>query len=371
MRSLATIKKIDEIRAIEGADKICAYVIGGWVIVDQIEKYSVNELVVMCEIDSWIPTELAPFLSKGKEPREFEGVKGERLRTVKLRGQISQGLILPVNDCITYMESLSTTGDEYHYNIQEGDDFTDALNVKKYEKPITAQLAGIARGNFPSFIPKTDQERVQNLKSELDSWSESGLSFEVSEKIDGTSATFYRNDRLIEDGKDPYGVCSRNLDLKESEGNTYWIIARNGVLDALEKAGRNIAIQGEIAGPGIQKSQYNLPKAMFFVFDIFDIDTQKYFTSEERQAFCKEYGLTHVPLFATQTLLKEADDTSKLFNETTDVQNLLNRATGVSALNYKYGSGESLREGLVFKCQTDPSISFKAISNKWLLKYEE
>ena len=373
MRALATIRVIDSISPIENADAIEVAAIGGWNVVVKKGDFKVGDLVVYFEIDSWIPTELAPFLSKGKEPREFEGVKGERLRTIKLRGQISQGLILPVQDCITFAESFLPENEQgcSDYNIQEGDDFTDSLNVKKYEKPVNAQLAGIARGNFPSFIPKTDQERIQNLKRDLNDWSENELEFEVSEKVDGTSATFYRYDRLAEDGKEIYGVCSRNLDLKETEGNTYWQVARSGILDVLEKAGRTLAIQGEIAGPGIQSNQYQLPNVMFFVFDIFDISTQQYLTSEERQAFCKQYGLTHVPVFANIALFKEADETSKLFNETTTVENILNRAIGESKLNALYGSGQSTREGLVFKCLSDPSISFKAISNKWLLKYEE
>ena len=97
MRKLATIRQINGIRSIPEADKICTYVVDGWTIVNTKGKYEIGNLVVMCEIDSWIPTELAPFLSKGKEPREFNGVKGERLRTIKLRGQLSQGLLLPVD----------------------------------------------------------------------------------------------------------------------------------------------------------------------------------------------------------------------------------------------------------------------------------
>jgi RNA ligase (TIGR02306 family) len=90
MRKLATIREIEEIKPIPEADKICAYRVDDWWVVDTINKYQVNDLVIYCEVDSWIPHELAPFLSKGQEPREYNGVKGERLKTVKLRGQISQ-----------------------------------------------------------------------------------------------------------------------------------------------------------------------------------------------------------------------------------------------------------------------------------------
>lgn len=96
MRKLASIKKIEEIKKIEGADKICAYRVDGWWVVDTIDRYQPGDLAVYLEIDSWVPNELAPFLSKGQEPREFNGVKGQRLRTVKLRGVTSQGLLLPL-----------------------------------------------------------------------------------------------------------------------------------------------------------------------------------------------------------------------------------------------------------------------------------
>jgi RNA ligase (TIGR02306 family) len=146
-RKMATIRKVEEVRDIPEADKICAYRIGGWWVVDSVGKYSIDDLVVYCEINSWIPNEIAPFLSKGKEPREYEGIKGERLRTVKLRGVVSQGLLLPIDG---YFDSIE---------IHEGMDVSELLVIVKYEPPIPAQLEGLIKGNFPSRIPKTDQER--------------------------------------------------------------------------------------------------------------------------------------------------------------------------------------------------------------------
>ena len=103
-RKLATIRKISEVRSIPEADKICAYGVDGWFVVDTVDKYSVGDLVVFLEVDSFVPTELAPFLSKGKEPREFEGIKGERLRSIRLRGTLSQGLLLKLQDCFDIIE---------------------------------------------------------------------------------------------------------------------------------------------------------------------------------------------------------------------------------------------------------------------------
>lgn len=148
MRKLATIQRVAEKKPIEGADLIEAIRINGWWVVSKKDEFAIDDLVCYFEIDSWIPTELAPFLSKGKEPKEYNGVKGERLRTVKLKGQISQGLIL--HRCIAF----DKVGEIY-----EDMDVTELLGIQKYEAPIAACLAGLVRGNFPSAIPKTDQER--------------------------------------------------------------------------------------------------------------------------------------------------------------------------------------------------------------------
>ena len=137
-RKLATIRKIAAIEPIEGADAIEVAVVDGWKVVVKKGEFQVDALAVYIEIDSWVPTELAPFLSKGKEPREFESVKGERLRTVKLRGQLSQGLLLPLEPTCANIES----------ELFEGLDVSLPLNILKWERPMNAQLAGIARGNF-------------------------------------------------------------------------------------------------------------------------------------------------------------------------------------------------------------------------------
>lgn len=345
MRKLASIRRIDAITPIPDADAIDVATIGGWNVVVKKGEFQVNDLVVYCEVDSWIPHDIAPFLSKGQEPRTYEGVKGERLKTIKLRGQVSQGLILPIS---------TTFGNTDEFEFYEDMDVTETLGILKYEKPVSVSLAGFARGNFPSFIPKTDQERIQNLKRDLGDWVANALEFEVTEKLDGTSVTIYKNSMLIEEGKDALGVCSRNLDLKETEGNVYWNVAKAFDIHAiLLRDGRNLAIQGEIIGQGIQGNQYKLDKHELYVFDIYDIDNHRYFTSSERRVFCVENDLKHTPVHMLSYVIPEHN-----------IQMLLDMAEGMSYLN------NSQREGLVFKCHTDPSISFKAISNKWLLKNE-
>jgi len=345
MRKLATIRKIDELNPIEGADAIECAVVGGWKVVAQKGLYQVGDLAVYFEIDSWIPTELAPFLSKGKEPREFEGVKGERLKTIKLRGQLSQGLLIPVhNDKTgTYLMVYTDETGEYSLTVAEGDDVTEALGVKKWEKPINAQLAGVCKGNFPSLIPKTDQERVQNLKKEIAAARE--LTFEVTEKLEGSSMTCY----LIEG---EFGVCSRNMDLKESEGNAFWATARReGVEEKMrtEFGLADFAVQGELIGPGIQGNIYKLSEPRFYVFDIYDIRRGVYVGPRTRQAMVNDMGLSHVPTIWHQWKLDA------------DVDTLLAQAEGASWLNK-----DQEREGIVFK-QLDGGMTFKSISNKYLL----
>jgi RNA ligase (TIGR02306 family) len=352
MRQLATIRTIDNLQPIEGADFIECAVIGGWNVVVKKGDHYVGQLVVYLEIDSWVPEHLAPFLGNGGSPaRESEGVVGFRLKSKKLRGVVSQGLVLPLSVIDPIADGVAL--EDAYVMFEVGQDVTDLLNIKKYEKPVSAHLAGMARGNFPSFIPKTDQERVQNIKRDLQKYVEDELSFECTEKLDGSSCTIYKYSPLLEDGKDALGVCSRNIDLKDTEGNTFWQVAKaNDVHAILLRDGRNLAIQGEVIGPGIQGNQYKLDSHQFYVFDIFDIDRQCYFTPSERREFCAENGLRHVPILFINIEL------------VSDIVAMIDSADGKSRLN------DSIREGYVVKCNTDPSISFKAISNKWLLKYD-
>jgi RNA ligase (TIGR02306 family) len=333
MRKMASIRVIDGISPIEGADAIEAAVLGGWKVVVKKGEFAIGDLAVYLEIDSWVPTELAPFLSKGKEPREFNGVKGERLRTVKLRGQLSQGLLLNLDNALPFTNSF-----------QDGDDVSEVLNIQKWERPMNAQLAGMARGNFPSLIPKTDQERVQNLVKEIA--AADGMLFEVTEKLEGSSMTCY----LI-DGE--FGVCSRNLDLKETEGNAFWEVARRDDIEGKMRAtgpDAQFAIQGELIGPGIQGNIYKLSRTEFYVFDVYNIKSGEYLKPAERVLLINLIGLKHVPVI--HPLWPMIDVT---------IEGILEYAEDTSNLNAKQE-----REGIVFK-QIGGGMTFKAISNKYLL----
>jgi RNA ligase (TIGR02306 family) len=332
MRKMATIRVVDGIAPIDGADAIETAVIGGWKVVVKRGEFTVGDRAVYLEIDSWVPTELAPFLSKGKEPREFNGVKGERLRTVKLRGQLSQGLLLDLDTALPFTNSF-----------QDGDDVSEVLNIQKWERPMNAQLAGMARGNFPSVIPKTDQERVQNLVKEIA--ASVSLKFEVTEKLEGSSMTCYLIDGV-------FGVCSRNLDLKGTADNTFWQVARK---EQIEEKMRSTgdgdwAIQGELIGPGIQGNIYKLAEPKFCVFDVYNIQAGYYLLPVFRRALIDRMGLKHVPVLLVDKDLGVGS-----------VDEILQWAEGRSKFNLTQE-----REGIVFK-QVDGGMTFKAISNAYLL----
>lgn len=342
-RKLATIRRVANIEPIPDANAIDVATVDGWKVVVKKGEFQIGDLAVYFEIDSWIPKEVAPFLNKG---RTYNGVEGERLRTVKLRGQISQGLLLPLSTIVDIdrFDDFLLTLWYRSQNVEEGIDLTEFLNIQKFEKPLPGSLRGVVKGNFPSFLRKTDQERVQNMVRDLRRWEVEGAVWEVTEKLDGSSMTVYNFD-------DVFGVCSRNYDLEETEGNTFWQVARRDIYGYLPK---DFALQGELVGPGIQGNKYDLSAPDFYVFDVWNIRESRKLTPFERREFCKTYAFNHTPVLHTD------------FVASSDVNALLAMADGQSAIGNK-----SAREGLVFKNVVNPDYSFKAISNKWLLKNEE
>jgi len=257
-----------------------------------------------------------------------------------LRGQVSQGLILPIN-------VLPITQFASGHNLPEGMDVTEMLGIVKYEPPIPAELAGKVKGMFPSFLHKTDEERVQNLTYEYEEWKiQSKHQFYVTEKLDGSSATFYHKDGV-------FGVCSRNLELLETEGNTFWKVARELNLEEHMKATeKNISLQGELIGEGIQGNPYKIKGHTVRFFTGFDIDKGQRISFPELVVMLSDMGLQYVPV-----LNKEH---GFMLPET--VEDMLKYAEGKSMLNPNVE-----REGVVVRSM-DGTISFKAISNKFLLE---
>ena len=340
-RRMATIRRIDGINEIPNADAIEVATVGGWKVVVKKGDFAPGDLAVYCEIDSFIPTTIAPFLTKPDQyPKVFEGVQGERLRTVRLRGQLSQGLLMPM--------SVMTDNGVIAQILKEDEDVSQALGIVKYEAPIPACLAGEVKGMFPGFIPKTDQERIQNLSVELAEWVRLGYTFEVTEKLDGTSMTAFMVDGV-------FSICSRNLELKPNPDNSMFKAAIKQNLEAkLTQSGRNLALQGELIGNGIQGNKYKFTDQGFYVFDIYDIDAKRYLTPAERKAFVAEWNIAHVPVFQSAVSL-----------DGLTIDMLLKNAEGKSVMGDIEGPEQ---EGLVYKCNENPEVSFKCISNKFLLK---
>lgn len=353
-RKLATIRKIEEIKPIEGADAIEAARVDGWWVVIKKGEYAVGATVIYLEIDSWVPQELAPFLVKGAIPREYNGVKGERLRTVKLRGQISQGLILPLYNygpTSAAMQAYHSTRpydpDESHFDV------TEVLGIQKWEPEVAASMRGTIRGNFPSWLRKTDQERIQNCYKDVSKKFDSYWIGE--EKLDGSSMT-------VGAMGDEVHVCSRNLSIKlDDTENTFVKTAMStNVISALRSYGKNIALSGELIGPGIQGNKYALTTHQWYIFDVYDVDAARYMTPFEREGVLTDLMTTH-----GLNVKKVPYVTGGSLNGMT-VDELLKQAEGVSALNPK-----TQREGIVWKCLDDGDLSFKAISNAWLIKNKE
>lgn len=328
MRTLASIQRIIALDPIPDADAILRATVLGWQLVVKKDEFKVGDLVVYCEIDSMLPD---------RPEFEFLKARGNRIRTVRLRGQISQGICFPL--------SVLPEGTD----ILEGADVTEIMNVIKYEPPIPAQLAGLAKGLFPSFIPKTDETRVQILQPLLDKYK--GTACYIAEKLDGSSATYYLKDGV-------FGACTRNMDLQENEANTLWRLARAMKFqEKLSSLGKNVAIQGELIGEGIQGNKYKLKGQDVRFFNVFFIDEYRYADFEEFVSIMKQLELITVPILDTDYKLDNS------------IETLVALSVAKSVLS------DVQREGIVIrplKEQIDKQsrVSFKSINPEFLLKYE-
>lgn len=338
-RKLVSVRKIDLVVPHGNADRLEVAILGGWPAVVGKGQFKAGDLVVFCEIDTQLPPRKAyDFLAKSCSRYDADGNVVYRLRTVRLRGQLSQGLVLPLSAAQEVeWETDPSTGGGWEY---DGADLTELFGATKYEKPVAACLAGTAKGNFPSFIQKTDENRIQNIR---DFRELPGNLFFKSEKLDGSSCTIYRRDGVV-------GVCSRNLDLIETEGNSFWKVAREqGIIDAIKDIKTDVAVQGELCGPGIQGNRYKLDKHEFFAFNVYDIAAGAYMSKAKFDWFCDLKGIQMVPELGTEpcpsTVQEVLDDAEAVSHLHTDVQ----------------------REGVVWVADLGGErVSFKAISNRFL-----
>jgi RNA ligase (TIGR02306 family) len=351
-RELATVQVIEEIKPIEGADKIVAARVKGWWTVVNKEDFQVGDKCFFFEVDSFLPViPQFDFLLKRSGLKEMvvdgEVVKGIRLKTIKLKKQLSQGLALPLKDFLPPDRDIP--------DPVVGIDYSGVLGVRLWEPPIPANMRGTMKGSFPAFIPKTDEERIQNCPDVLD--RHRGKPFIITEKLDGTSATYFKHEGV-------FGVCSRNVELKPSEGNVYWEIAKQYNLE--EQVPNDLAIQGEIIGEGIQKNPYRLKGRQLRVFSVYNIRMGKYLNYSAAKAVADFIDVPSVPLYGLQPL-------------TFTLEEILAYADGPSVLGWEAASSLP-REGLVFRpCDEEEDtlngkfrrLSFKVVSNEYLLGERE
>ena len=319
MRKLVTIRKINNLIPIQNCDNIVLAIIDGWSVIVKKTEFQIGDDCLFFEIDSFIPAtdERFAFL---KKTTTFEGKEGYRLKTMKMKGVLSQGLALPLSMFPEITKPL--------------EDYSDLLGIIKYDVAVQdfSQRPGLKsgkpKGSFPSFIPKTDQNRIQNLMHLFETHRDH--EFEETLKLDGSSMTCYKVPKtpsflakvLSWFGKPlidyHFGVCSRNLELsrdanqvtvfdnqgKSSEYNQsdFWTMAIKAEIE--KKLPIGYAVQGELIGPKIQANHEKVSTLDYFIFDVFDIEAGLYLLPAERQVFCNKYGLCCRPFLVTYPELK-------------------------------------------------------------------
>jgi RNA ligase (TIGR02306 family) len=337
MSKSAQIVKILEVKKHPNADSLDLVKVLGWQCVAKLGEFKEGEIVVYIEIDTQL-----------KERPEFEFLRNKnfRVRSIRLRGELSQGLILPL--------SVLPTG-EYH----ESDDVSELVGASHYEKPIPACLAGQAKGGFPtSLISKTDEERIQNYPALIEYFK--GREVYVSVKINGASGSFIKKsaDPSVPNDTGEIFVCSRNLNLKDTENNTHWKILRK--YDLLDKMPEGYAIQYECYGEGIQGNDLGIKGQDIAVFNVKNLLTGQYLSYDDFKIFCDSLKIPMVPIYYLGIFKWET------------VEEMLSEADTVKYPNGKDGEGLVWRLRKNETCHKFPNyISVKTVSNKYLIKHGE
>lgn len=330
-RKLASIQRIERIDPIEGADQIVKARVMGWDVVVKKGELEAGDPCVFFEIDSVLP--------EGAAWAEFLRPRGFRVRTLRLRGVLSQGLALPVSILEGEVPEL-------------GADVRDRLGVTKHEPVLPA--SGEVAGPFPAHVPKTDEIRLQSVLAVLDEIR--GQDFVITTKLDGTSATFFR------EPNGDFVACSRNWALTRG-ADAIWRMAERYELE--RKLPEGFAVQGEVCGPGIQKNRLGLKDVDWFVFSVYDARGARYLEHEAMIDFCREHELRTVPV---ERIVR--GDEAREFEHTLD--RWLEHAKGL------YEGTKNRKEGIVVRALSERRsealqgrLSFKVISNEFLLKDED
>ncbi len=330
---LTKIVKITELNPIEGADRIERATVLGWSVVVRKGIHQVGDTVLFVFPDSKIPKK---FLDES-----YEGDEKVRLKTVKLKGQYSAGLILP----------LSVLPQNIELDLNK--DYADVLGIEKYEAPVPANLSGKVLGSFPThLLSKTDELNYRSNPeaiAELEEERFKNVEFIATLKLDGTSATYAYNKQTMQNA---FRVCSRNLELERDEENTYWKIANQyQIEEKLKEHNLFLAIQGEIVGESIQGNPMKLKGQHFYVFLIKDLEENRWLSFDEMVEVCNKIGLQTVPVVARY----RNDELPHI----SDLQIFANRLT--------YSNGGHA-EGMVLRT-VNPIYSNTLAKSWWSLKF--
>ena len=307
---VATIEQIKEVRPHPNADALELATIKGWQVCIKKNEFKAGDLCIYICVDSVL---------EDRPPYEFLRNKDFRIRTVRLRGQISQGIAFPMSLFKTLGHDTVVFGEPDII----GSDVSQYVGAMHYEKPMPASLGGMAIGFMPGFLRKTDEDNIKNNPEILDELK--GKPYYISMKVDGSSGTYF-----IKDGE--FGVCSRKLQLRCDDKNAFWRMAvKYGLEQTLKESGRNLAIQGEVYGPGINGNLLGVTETQFRAFNLFDIDAGRYLGWKELQEFC----------FYNCIPIVETLETGPSFNMTlSELQSMTNK------LVYENGN---LAEGIVVR----------------------
>lgn len=387
-RKLATIQRIESVGPIAGADLIERITVKGWELVAKKGEFKEGDLCVFFEIDSLLPD--APIF-EFMRPRKF------RVKTIKLRGQVSQGLALPIKEI---NDAFPKTNGFMSGLYTPGSDLTTEIGVTKWEpgngsvddEPKSKRswfrlfFGRLIYGrnyrtggsyDFPThLVSKTDEERVQNVPGLAA--KHMGERCYITEKVDGQSATYLLiESRFLWMKKLKYAVCSRNRMTLSPEKlsknfrghvNAAKMCGRDDtpvtamsmediLREHLRDTGEVVAVQGEVIGPDVQKNKYGRDGYSLHVFNVHSVTKGKTYCHEEMIAFCDKYGLRTVPVNTDAHIITLCPEM--------DVTFFINMSKGKSKL------ADIQREGIVIRSVNRPHISFKAINPDFLLKWDE
>lgn len=339
-RKLATIEEVLEVGPIEGADAIERVRVRGWDVVVRKGEYEAGDMCVYFEVDSFLDVsdKRFEFLAPRGVRTNQEGLKGHALKTARLRGQYSQGLVMKPEE---FVQELGVVDSK-----RAGEDVTEALKVLKWDPPISADLMGKVKGRLPSWIPTTDEERIQNGPRIL----ECKAQWTPTEKIDGTSTTYYI------DGEED-GVCTRSLDLIENPDNTLWKSARAmGIFDLMRSSelGERVAVQGETFGEGIQKNPLQMHGHHFRIFTI---------RVGNRELPRKEWPAWALEKSVPVHQLPFPENLEEALAQVENLKSAINPVRAAEGIVWRAADTD-----LVNVAGTPTRASFKVISNRYLLK---